>query len=68
MLRNMTAPDRAIRLVIGLALLALFGVLPAPWKYLTLAGLIPLGTALTGHCPLYAAVGWNRPTNTEGGS
>jgi hypothetical protein len=67
MIRNITAPDRLIRLVIGLALLGLFGALESPWKYLTLIGLIPLGTALTGYCPLYAAIGWNRHAKTEGG-
>jgi hypothetical protein len=67
MIRNITAPDRLIRLVIGLALLGLFGALESPWKYLTLIGLVPLGTALTGYCPLYAAIGWNRHAKTEGG-
>lgn len=67
MIRNITTPDRLIRLVIGLALLGLFGALESPWKYLTLIGLIPLGTALTGYCPLYAAIGWNRHAETEGG-
>jgi hypothetical protein len=49
-----------VRLIIGVLLLGLFGALPSPWKYLTLIGLIPFGTALTGYCPLYAAIGWNR--------
>ena len=68
MLRNITTPDRVIRFVIGVALLGLFGALEAPWKYLTLVGLIPLGTALTGYCPLYAAVGWNRHIKNGGGA
>jgi len=41
-------------------ILGLYGALAPPWKYLTLLGLIPLGTSLTGFCPLYAAIGWNR--------
>jgi hypothetical protein len=60
MLRNVTPSDRAIRFILGLGLLGLFGALDSPWKYLALIGLIPLGTALTGHCPLYATLGWNR--------
>jgi hypothetical protein len=63
---NITRPDRAVRLMLGLALLGLFGAAPAPWKYLTLIGLIPFGTALTGYCPAYAALGWNRRV-TRGG-
>lgn len=27
--------------------------------------MIPLGTALTGHCPFYAALGWNRGVRRE---
>jgi hypothetical protein len=56
---NMTRPDRLLRLVLGILLLGLFGALDAPWRYFTLIGLIPLGTALTGFCPIYAACGWN---------
>lgn len=57
---NITWPDRIVRFVIGAGVLGLFGALPSPWRYLTLVGLIPLGTSLTGRCPLYAAIGWNR--------
>ena len=44
--------DRALRLVMGIVLLGLYGAVPAPWRYLTLVGLLPLGSALTGVCPL----------------
>ncbi|HET7599141.1 MAG TPA: DUF2892 domain-containing protein [Gemmatimonadales bacterium] len=57
---NVGRADRVVRLVVGVLILGLYGALPEPWRYLTLIGLIPLGTALTGFCPLYAAVGWNR--------
>ena len=40
-----------------LVILGLFGAVDAPWKYLTLLGLIPVGTALTGNCPLYTVLG-----------
>ena len=48
MTRNMGTPDRAIRLIVGVLVLGLFGALTGPWKYLTLLGLIPVGTGLTG--------------------
>ena len=54
MARNIGTADRAVRLVLGIVLLGLYGALAAPWKYLALIGLIPLGTALTGNCPLYS--------------
>jgi Inner membrane protein YgaP-like, transmembrane domain len=60
MIRNVTAFDRAFRLIVGILILGLYGALDAPWRYVTLVGLIPLGSALTGFCPLYAALGWNR--------
>lgn len=35
-------------------ILGLCGALMPPWRYLALIGLIPLGSALTGFCPVYA--------------
>ena len=37
-------------------ILGLYGALPEPWRYLTLVGLVPFGTALTGFCPIRAAL------------
>jgi hypothetical protein len=65
---NVTRTDRVLRLILGVLLLGLFGALPSPWRYLTLVGLIPLGSALTGFCPIYAALGWNRRAKPQGGS
>ncbi len=62
---NISRSDRVVRFVIGAGILGLFGALPAPWCYLTLVGLIPFGTSLTGHCPMYAAIGWNRHVEVE---
>jgi hypothetical protein len=59
MSRNMGTADRIIRLVLAVLILGLYGALPSPWKYLCLLGLIPLGTALTGNCPLYTLFGWS---------
>lgn len=53
--QNIGPVDRALRVVVGLGLLALAFLGPkTPWGYL---GLIPLATALVGTCPLYSALG-----------
>ncbi|MDX2061229.1 MAG: DUF2892 domain-containing protein [Gemmatimonadales bacterium] len=57
MTRNVGSMDRLIRLVIGVLILGLYGALEAPWRYVTLLGLIPVGTALTGNCPIYTLLG-----------
>lgn len=47
--------DRALRVLIGVALLALVFVGPhTAWGWL---GLLPLATGLFGFCPLYRLVG-----------
>lgn len=53
MVRNVGTIDRIIRLVLGVMLLGLFGALDPPLRYLTLIGLLLLGTGLLGNCPLY---------------
>lgn len=58
MTRNMGTLDRAIRLVAGIGLLGLYGALEPPLRYATLIGLVFLGTAITGNCPLYSLFGW----------
>jgi hypothetical protein len=57
MKRNIGTVDRVVRLVLGVVILGLFGALEPPAKYFTLLGLIPVGTALTGNCPLYTLFG-----------
>lgn len=55
MKRNEGMIDRTIRVLLGLALLALVFVGPqTPWGWL---GLIPLVTGLMGFCPLYRIFG-----------
>jgi hypothetical protein len=49
--------DRAIRLVLGLAVLGLYGASEPPLKYFTLLGLLPLATGLSGFCLLYRVLG-----------
>src|SRR4030095_13873345 len=45
---------RAGRLLAGGLLLGLYGALETPYRYFTLLGLVLIGTAMTGWCPLYA--------------
>ena len=63
-LRNMSTIDRALRAILGAAILSLplFGV-RSPWIYV---GLLPLVTAAVGFCPLYALLGIStrKPTVT----
>ncbi len=47
--------DRAVRVVLGVGLLALIFVGPKTW--FGLVGLVPLLTGLVGFCPLYRMVG-----------
>ncbi|MBO1518179.1 YgaP family membrane protein [Oceanisphaera pacifica] len=52
---NMGNIDRALRVIVGLALIAIVFVGPqTPWGWL---GLIPLVTALMGNCPAYSILG-----------
>jgi hypothetical protein len=52
---NVGTVDRTLRIVSGLALLALFFMFPdASWRYWTLIGIIPLATGLMSSCPLYS--------------
>ena len=60
MFRNLGIAERVARVIVGLGVLGLYGALDSPWKYVTLIGLIPLGTGLVGHCPVYRALGWKR--------
>jgi hypothetical protein len=60
MTRNIGNLERIARLIAGVLILGLYGALPSPWRYITLIGLLPLGSALTGFCPLYAQLGWKR--------
>lgn len=55
---NIGGIDRALRVVAGLVLLAMFFVYQeASWRYFTLIGVVPLFTGLFGTCPLYTVLG-----------
>ncbi len=57
---NIGKVERVLRLIVGVMILGLYGALPEPWRYLTLIGLLPFGSAITGFCPVYAALGRKR--------
>lgn len=54
--RNEGTADRALRVALGLVLLALAATGRGAWGYL---GVVPLLTGLLGSCPLYSIVGIN---------
>lgn len=57
MLRNEGTLDRALRVIVGLALIAMVFVGPqVAWGWI---GVVPLLTGLVGFCPLYRLVGLN---------
>lgn len=53
---NIGKVDKIIRLVLGVVIIG-WGVMNNSW--LGVIGLIPLGTALIGWCPLYSIFGIN---------
>lgn len=57
MKHNVGSVDRGLRVLVGLAILSLLVVLDGPARWLGLVGLVPLGTALVGWCPLYPLFG-----------
>ena len=57
MARNEGTLDRALRVILGLVLIALVFVGPqTPWGWI---GLVPLLTGMVGMCPLYSVLGIN---------
>ena len=55
--RNEGTLDRALRIILGVILLALVFVGPqTPWGWV---GIVPLATGLMGFCPLYKIIGLN---------
>jgi hypothetical protein len=50
--------DRILRIVVGVLLVgyAIFST-NVPYSYFAWLGIIPIGTALFGYCPLYAILG-----------
>ena len=62
MTRNVGGIDKALRLIVGLVLIAYAIPLGFPhtgWNWVGWIGVIPLVTALVGSCPLYSIIGVN---------
>jgi len=52
---NIGSLDRALRVIVGIALIAMVFVGPeTPWGWI---GVVPLGTGLVSFCPLYRLFG-----------
>lgn len=57
-MKNLGKWDRVARVLIGLAMLSLLSVDMGDLRWLGVLGLIPIGTALIGWCPLYQMCGF----------
>ncbi len=49
--------DRAVRIIVGLAMLYPFFFGEGLISYLSIVGAVPLITGIAGHCPLYGLLG-----------
>jgi len=56
---NMGGVDRAVRIVVGLALLALLVLLEGSARWWGLIGIVLIGTGIIGWCPAYLPFGIN---------
>jgi hypothetical protein len=67
MTSNVGGIDRVLRIVVGIAVLALFFVLEGNARYWALVGLVPLFTGVFQTCPLYSVIGVNTCPMKKGG-
>ncbi len=56
MMCNVGRADRALRVVVGAALLGSYFVISVPANRIGLIGFLPIGTALVGWCPALFAL------------
>ncbi len=56
---NMGGVDRAVRIVVGLALLSLLVLLEGSARWWGLIGIVLIGTGIIGWCPAYLPFGIN---------
>lgn len=56
---NVGGVDKILRIVAGLVLLSLIGILEGNARWWGLVGLVPLLTGLFNFCPLYTLIGLN---------
>jgi hypothetical protein len=66
MQQNIGKIDKIVRVVVGLGLLSLLFILEGDARWLGLIGLVPLGTAAVGFCPLYCPLKLNTCCASEG--
>lgn len=59
MTRNIGGIDRAVRIIVGLALLSLVAFVEGDARWWGLLGFVPLLTGLFSVCPLYTILGVN---------
>ena len=57
MAANVGGIDRTLRIIVGIAVLALFFVLEGNARYWALLGIVPLFTGLFRFCPAYTLLG-----------
>jgi len=60
MVTNVGTIDRALRIVVGLVLIAYalkLGLPSTGWNWVVWIGVVPLLTAFVGTCPLYSLLG-----------
>jgi len=56
--KNVGTVDRALRIIVGLAMLIAFFALPgAGYRWLLLIGIVPLVTGLMSSCLIYSVLG-----------
>ena len=59
--------DRALRVIVGLALIAAFFLTSGgSYHWLYLIGIVPLVTGLVGTCPLYSVLGMSTCPTKQG--
>lgn len=58
--KNVHPLERALRIVLGIALIAGFFLMPeAAYRGLFLIGIVPIFTGIVGSCPLYTVFGFS---------
>ncbi len=57
MQNNIGPADKVVRIILGIALLSLLFMLDGDVRWFGLIGIVPLGTAFIGWCPLYSMLG-----------
>jgi hypothetical protein len=56
---NVGSADRIVRILVGIAILAVLALVEGPARWFGLVGFVPLLTGIFGYCPLYAVLGFD---------